>query len=176
MGEPLRIRDALLDVRRIVAALAAHHVDYVIVGGIAAVLAGSPLATEDFELTPSAHADNLERVAAALNDLGAQWRVPGLDEGFPAPEPLRAEFLSEMLSAAFVTTAGLVDVVLRHSDGADHRPIAAGASSMTVHGHVVRVASLDHLISAKTAADRGKDRRALPLLLELRRRQRAEHP
>jgi hypothetical protein len=171
MADPLPIRDALLDIRRILDVLAVHDVDFVVVGGIAAVLAGSPLATEDFDLTPAAEMDNLERLAAALNDLGAQWRVPGLDEGFPPPQPLSAAVLTGMQSAAFVTRAGLVDVVLRHSDGAGHREVAADASSQTVHGHPVRVASLDRLISSKTAADRDKDRRALPLLRELRRRQ-----
>ena len=51
-----------------------HHVDYVLIGGLAATLHGSPLRTGDADICPGAELDNLERLAAALTETGAKIR------------------------------------------------------------------------------------------------------
>ena len=56
---------------RILKVLAEHGVRYVLVGGIAATLRGSPSMTYDIDVAPELSSDNLERLAAALRDLGA---------------------------------------------------------------------------------------------------------
>ncbi len=48
-----------------------HEVDYVLLGGIAAVLQGSPLPTYDIDIAPAPGAANDVRLHAALTDLGA---------------------------------------------------------------------------------------------------------
>ena len=167
MVEPIRLAEALLDIRRILDVLAQHEVHSVLVGGVAGVLLGSPLATEDFDLTPAPAQENLDRVAAALCALDAQWRGPGLDEGFPAPAPLTGADLANMQSASFVTRADMIHVVLRHSNGAGFADLEPEARATRVHGHEVLVAFIGAIISAKAAADRIKDRRALPFLHEI---------
>lgn len=172
MADPIGFGEVLLDIEAVLRALADHDVQYVLVGGLAAQLAGSPLTTEDIDLTPSTDPGNLARCAAALNALGAQWRVPGLTEGFPPPRPLDGGDLEGKLSLSFVTRQGFVDLVLTHSDGAQYADLQPDAVAVTVYGITLSRASLDALISAKAAADRDKDRRALPFLEELRRRER----
>lgn len=112
---------------------------FVLVGGVAAQLNGSPLTTEDVDLTPDQDAANLQRCAQALNALGAQWRVPGLTQG-------------QLHGAG------------RRGRGRDRlrNPIA--------------IASVDAIISAKEAAGRDKDARALPFLYDLQGRGSGAEP
>lgn len=168
--DPIPFNQVVLDVNTVLAAFHQAGVDFVIVGGIAAVLIGSPLATEDIDVTVPDDADALKATAEALTALGAQWRVPGLDEGFPPPRPLVGADLAGKLSVSFVTRAGFVDVILHHSDGADHSTLLLGAKTVQVYGKDVRVASLDSIIASKEAAARTKDAHSLPFLYELRKR------
>src|SRR3954447_19863510 len=57
---------------RIVAALNAGNVAYVIVGGLAVAAHGVVRATRDLDLVPEPSADNLERLARTLSALGAE--------------------------------------------------------------------------------------------------------
>lgn len=52
-------------------ALNEHGVEYVLIGGLAAVLQGSPLPTYDIDIALSANASNLNRLQAALEHLDA---------------------------------------------------------------------------------------------------------
>ncbi|HEV3071346.1 MAG TPA: hypothetical protein VGY76_07980 [Solirubrobacteraceae bacterium] len=65
------------DVERIFAALDAHGVDYVVVGGIAVQVHGHVRMTNDLDLIPSPTPANLKRLADALNDLKARVLNPG---------------------------------------------------------------------------------------------------
>ncbi|MCA1824955.1 MAG: hypothetical protein LC640_11990, partial [Frankia sp.] len=61
----------------IVRVLNAHEVDYVLIGGLAAVLHGVPIGTVDVDITPARTEPNLRRLAAALRELDARLRVAG---------------------------------------------------------------------------------------------------
>jgi hypothetical protein len=45
--------------------LTEEQVDYVVVGGLAAVILGAPLPTEDIDVVPSREQENLERLSRA---------------------------------------------------------------------------------------------------------------
>ena len=144
-----------------------ERVDYVVVGGFASVILGSPLPTEDIDLLPDRSEENLIRLAAALKRLNARIRTTS--EAVPAP--LDAQFLANMpVMLNLVTDFGIVDLTFEPSGPT--RGFAgwnADASSEVIaDGLVIRVASLDDIIASKRAADREKDRRALPYLESLR--------
>src|SRR5207247_10373795 len=61
--------------QEIIAALARHGVEYVLIGGFAAVTYGAPHITNDLDITPNDDLDNLERLSAALDDLDARIRA-----------------------------------------------------------------------------------------------------
>lgn len=153
------------DFDRIVRTFAEHHVDYVLVGGMAAVAHGSTLPTEDVDITPSRAPDNLERLAAALVELGARIRADG--EAGGVEFHCTGAFLAAMPMMLNLTTeAGDVDLTIRPSgfeEGFDE--LAPRSSSIDVGGGVaVRVAALDDVIASKRAAGRAKDQAALPYL------------
>ena len=85
---------ALLQAEEIFACLDRHNVDYVLIGGLAAVLHGSPLPTLDADICPSREVDNLRRLASALEEMDARARTPDTPDGVPFPRD--ATFLSRV--------------------------------------------------------------------------------
>lgn len=134
--------------------LGRHGVDFVIVGGVAGGAHGSSYPTYDLDVAYERSEENLERLAAALQELGATLR------GAPAGVPflLDAETLERGANFTFTTTHGSLDI-LAHLDGAPPYPALKQAGTVAeVRGVRVVVASLDHLIAMKEAASRTKDR------------------
>ena len=144
-----------------------EKVDYVVVGGLASVLLGSPLPTEDIDVVPDRSAANLVRLATALRRMHAKIRT----EGDPVATPIDAEFLANMpFMLNLVTDFGILDLTFEPSGvlRGYHDWNAQASSEEMADGVVIRVASLDDIIDSKRAADREKDRRALPYLESLR--------
>ena len=65
----------------IIAALERHGVRYVVIGGLAATLHGSPLMTTDANICPAREEDNLQQLVRALVDLRARIRTAGVPGG-----------------------------------------------------------------------------------------------
>jgi len=156
------------DFDRIVSTLARQHVAYVLVGGAAAQVHGSTLLTEDVDIAPSRDRANLDRLAAALRDLGARIRTEGEPDGVEFP--CDGRFLAAMPSMLNLTTdAGDVDLTIQPSgfpggyDELEPRAVAIDFGD----GVTVLVAALDDIIASKRAANRPKDRATLPYLATL---------
>ena len=87
MVAPPRFKDAL-------EILAKHRVDLVVVGGVAAVLNGAPIATFDLDVVHARGQDNLDRLAAALKELEARYRDPVVVTCVQRPLPWRATVIT----------------------------------------------------------------------------------
>lgn len=61
-----------LDIGELIAVLARHDVDYVVIGGVAAQVHGHRRTTKDLDLTPDPDPENLRRLSAALAELEAR--------------------------------------------------------------------------------------------------------
>ena len=154
-----------LDFDRIVSTLSRHGVKYVLVGGMAAIAHGSSLPTEDVDITPSRERANLDRLAAALRELGARIRTEGEPEGVEFP--CTGAFIAAMpLMLNLTTEAGDIDLTLHPSGFANgYDDLAPAAVAIDVGDDVtVHVAALDDVIASKRAANRAKDIAALPYL------------
>ncbi len=163
--EPPELRSAEL-----LGALGRHEVQYLIVGGFAAQLYGATRQTKDVDLCPEWGADNLERLAAALAELGARLRLPPeLGEVFVPPN---ARLLRETAVTHWRSRAGDVDVLVaigsREGKPIGFRELEPRAVTIHVSGLSVVVAGLDDIIAAKERANRPKDLEALPELRKLR--------
>lgn len=165
----------VLDPDTLFACLNRHHVKYVLIGGLAAVLHGSPLPTLDADICPSREPENLVRLAAALEELDARIRTSDTPQGVPFPRD--AAFLSSVELLNLVTRSGDLDVAFFPAGGAAYDALAARAREVRARDTVIVVAALEDVIRSKEAANRPKDRRALPvlrqLLEELQRREEA---
>lgn len=142
-----------------------REVRFVIIGGMAAALLGSPLITGDLDICYDRAPDNLDRLAAALVELQATLR------GAPPDVPflLDAKTLAAGDCFTFDTKHGPLDIL---GTPAGMRGGYAELVKRTVRfdlgGLEVNVASLDDLIAMKRAAGRPKDRVAVEVLGALR--------
>jgi hypothetical protein len=142
-------------------------VEYIVLGGFAAVIHGSPLPTEDIDVLPSRTQLNLENLARALRTMNAKIRT----SGDPVEAPMDSAFLENMTTMLnLVTDHGILDLTFQPAGPTvGFEQWDANASSEEIsEGLVIRVASLNNIISSKEAAGREKDIGALPYLRALR--------
>ena len=162
-----------LQADEIFACLERHGVRYVVIGGLAAILHGSPQLTFDADICPAPDKDNLERLAAALREMDARIRSAEVPGGLQFA--CDAAFLSSIQLVNLVTRHGELDISFEPSGTGGYADLARNAASVAVSAVMVPVAALEDVIRSKEAAGRPKDQRTLPLLRELleeiRRRQ-----
>jgi hypothetical protein len=162
-----------LDPAAIVSVLNRHDVRFVVIGAFAALAQGAPIApTRDVDFTPDETADNLDRLSAALLELGARVRTDSDVEGLPFDHD--AASLRRASTWNLICPYGEFDISFRPSGfEGGYAQLIVRAHRMVVEGHELAVADLDDVIRSKEAAGRPKDLRALPALYRFRRSQRA---
>ena len=144
--------------------LAARRVAYVVIGGVAAGLHGSPALTADLDICYERSRPNLESLAAALQEPHATLR--GAEPGLPFQLDARTLELGDHF--ALSTDAGGLDCLGTPRGTAGYSDLAKLASDFAVHGIRIKAASLDDLIRMKKAAGRPIDRIDLEILGALR--------
>ena len=154
-----------LDEEKLLSVLTRHEVRFVLIGGLAAILHGSPFVTEDIDITPEKSEANLDRLSAALKELHARIRVEDVPEG------LTFDHSGESLAAAgvwnLVTDAGDFDISFMPNGTEGYKDLIRDATEEPIGDVIVPVASLADIIRSKQAANRPKDQRVLPTLREI---------
>ena len=146
--------------------LADYKVEYVLIGGLAAVLHGSTVMTNDADIVPERTAENLACLGTALKDLNARIRSLDAPEGVEFdPHPSLLDSVS-MLN--MTTRCGDLDMVLSPAGIGSYAELVEAAVMFDLEELQVAVASLEDIIRSKAAADRSKDHVALPILYALR--------
>lgn len=146
-----------------------HQVRYVLIGGYASSVLGAPIVTNDLDVCYERTAENMERLAEALQELQATLRVAGVDEVLPFI--LDGRTIAAGDSFTFTTDAGPIDVLGTPSGTGGFRDLDADATTYDLgEGLLVRVVSLDDLIRMKEAASRPKDEAHLHVLAALKQR------
>lgn len=153
-----------LEAGEILRTLSDADVRFVVIGGLAAQVHGSPSLTLDVDVCFALDRDNLERLAGALADIAAVRR--GLPVGVTAPIDMRALRAGDVFTLR--TRFGDLDLLARPDPFFDHAALVEHAILAEILGVRVRVASLDDLMAMKRAAGRPKDRIELEILGALR--------
>jgi hypothetical protein len=143
--------------QEIFAALHRHGVDYVAIGGIAANAHGSRRLTLDVDIIPEPEESNYERLAAALDELGAP--ATAVDSDFRDLDPRDGFDLARAAILKLPTAVGDLDVMNGALGAAPYGDLRERAIEVEVRGTPVRVVSLDDLIAMKRAAARPRDLR-----------------
>lgn len=142
------------DPRRALQVLTGHGVDFVVIGGVAVIAHGHPRNTRDIDFVAAADRVNLERLAAALHELGA--RISGVDADLLGIE-LDAATLGNGANYTMVTDAGGLDFFNDVPGGVTYEDLRARALVVELPGLTIRVAGRDDLIRMKLAAGRPQD-------------------
>jgi len=149
--------------------LTARGVDFVVIGGIAAVLHGSARTTFDLDVCFATEDANLHALGEVLVELGARLRGAPDDVPF-VPD---AATLRRVEVLTLETQAGDLDVLARPAGAPRYETLRKNADRFDVGGFVVRVASLPDLIAMKRVAGRARDIADVEELETIRRLRRA---
>lgn len=150
-----------------------HGVRYVVVGGLAATVHGATRITFDIDLVPEWTDDNLEHLAAALREAGAELQAP--DASTPTAFPIDARSLGQFEVSTWRTRLGDLDVIIGTPTAARgvlarFEKLEQRAVEREAFGVTILVAALDDIIESKQALGRESDLVALPELHRLRER------
>lgn len=156
MAEPELVPELLLG------SLREHGVRFVLIGGFAAVIHGSPYVTVDVDVVPERSDENLARLSEALDALHARVWTSNEPEGIPFGHD--AASLRGVNVWNLVTDHGRLDVTFEPSGTTGYEDLARDAVRLVVLGVEIDVASLADVIRSKEAAGREKDRLVLPVL------------
>ena len=136
------------DLEKLLERLIQHDVEFVLIGGYAAMMHGAPNATFDVDVCSPMHVANLEKIHAAFADLEPVHR-----ERPDIPFKVSAGFRNCYLS----TTLGKIDFLGNVSGVGDYSEAAAHSIEMDLPIGKLRVLDCESLIRAKLAAGREKD-------------------
>jgi predicted nucleotidyltransferase len=128
-------------------------IDFVVIGGFAAIAHGSVQVTRDLDICHSAEPANLESLGRGLVELGARLR--GVAEDVPfVPD---AATLRRTRVLTLETEEGPLDILTDPAGAPGYHALRERALEVPVAGVVVRVASLEDLLAMKRACGRPKD-------------------
>jgi hypothetical protein len=144
---------AAFDPLRLLETLQRHGVRFVVVGGIAGRLLGSPTVTRDLDICHARDTRNVTALAAVLAELHAQLR--GVEPGLPFRPDARTLRAGDAFTLQ--TDAGDLDLLGTPAGTDGYADLARSASRTELGGMQVLVASVDDLIRMKRAAARPKD-------------------
>jgi predicted nucleotidyltransferase len=154
----------MVDLERLLPALSEGGIEFIIVGGVAAIVHGSARLTVDLDIVYRRNPDNILRLAAALKPFAPYLRgaPPGL------PFQWDAETIQRGLNFTLVTSAGPLDVLGEIAGGGTYETLISHSRKLSVFGVECYCLGLDRLIQAKRDAGRPKDLEAIAELEALR--------
>ncbi len=141
-----------------------HEVRFVLIGGFAGALRGSPVITGDLDICYARDDANLVRLADALRSLDARLRGAQPD----VPFLLDALTIRAGDHFTFSTSVAPIDILGTPAGTKGFDDLDARATDEVVDGMNVRVAAIEDLIRMKRAAGRPKDLIALEWLSAVR--------
>jgi predicted nucleotidyltransferase len=142
------------------------EVEFIIIGGVAAVAYGSAIFTQDLDITAAFSEDNLSRLLHVLAPHHPRYAlaVP------KRPVTESPAELSAHRNLYLLTDLGRLDILSAVPPVGTYAEVATRAITMELNGRPFRVIGLDDLIAVKRHLGRDKDRIVERELLALRAR------
>jgi predicted nucleotidyltransferase len=147
--------------------LVEYGVEFIIIGGAAAVVYGSSRLTQDLDLVYRRSPENISRLAEALSRQSPYLR--GVPPGLPfnwSVATIRAG-----MNFTLETALGQLDLLGEVTGGGSYEDLLSFSIEVEVFGVRCKCLNLDTLIRTKRAAGRPKDLEAIAELEAIRDRQ-----
>jgi predicted nucleotidyltransferase len=135
-----------------------HQVEFIIVGGVCAVLHGAPITTFDLDLVHSRTPGNLDCLMKALIELDTYYR------GHPKQLKPDVESLASPGHHLFITRFGPLDLLGTIERGLGYAGLIGHSETVQIENLTYRILSLEYLIEIKEETFREKNRLMLAVL------------
>ncbi len=154
------------ELTRLMRTLIEAEVEFVLVGGLAAVTHGSSLHTSDIDVCCRFTPENLLRLQEALRPLNPRHRMT------PAKLPLELDEQGcrGLRNLYLVTELGVIDCLGEVAGLGDFDKVLADSMMVETAAGRFRVLTIDALIRAKEAMNRPHDRETVSLLRAIKER------
>ena len=150
------------DFIKVLSTLHKHGVEFMVTGGISAVLHGAPVTTLDLDIIHLRSEENVDRLLAALKELNAYYRVRKDIRIEPEKSALMGKGHHLLL-----TDAGPLDVLCvvgKANQTRGYEDLLDESEEFEVEDFHFRSQSLESLIALKREIGREKDFAVLPVL------------
>jgi hypothetical protein len=146
----------MIDVDALFDALNAAGVDYVVVGGFAAMMHGSQRVTKDLDIVYHTQSSNLKNLCNVINALEPRLLVLGKPEG--EPMKLTPEFLKNHPMLQLLTSSGPLDLLKEIAGFKSYAAIKNAAETVMVdEKRSIHVLNREGVLKSKRALKRPKD-------------------
>jgi hypothetical protein len=147
----------MIDYEKLLKALHRHHVEFIVVGGFAAIVHGSARYTDDLDLVYRRTPENIARLVTAMSPFEPYLRgaPPGL------PFEWSAKVVAAGLNFTLTCSIGAVDLLGEIVGGGTYDALHPNSSPIPLFGTQTLVLDLPWLIRVKRAAGRRKDLEAV---------------
>ena len=162
----------LPDLQSILEAFVRQKVEFVIIGGMAAVAQGAPVTTFDLDICYRQSPENYRRLVSALKPMRPTLRAP---EG-TVPFVWDERTLELGCNFTLSTTAGDLDIFGELSPSLHYEDLLSDSMVLDLYGYPVQVMGLRDLIRTKVVLRRTKDKAVLDILRETLRLQEKGDP
>ena len=134
-------------------------IEFILVGGLAAVIQGAPLTTMDVDIVHSRSSENISKLSQFLKSIDAIYRRPDKKIIVPKEEDFSGH-------ALFSTRLGPLDILAFIEKGKNYEDLLKNTIEIDFRGHTIRVLDIRTLIELKKTSKDPKDRQRLPVLEE----------
>lgn len=153
----------MTDFAKLIKCLCEAKIDFIVVGGAAAIAHGASRMTQDLDIVYSRSEENLKKIVKALNPLSPYLR------GIPAGLPFQLD-LSTMkagLNFTLTTSIGELDLLGEIIGSGSYESLKDQTVTFSIFSCDVRCLDLETLIRTKKAVGRPKDIDAVSELEEI---------
>ena len=141
-----------------------HKVTYILVGGMACVIHGSQVVTQDVDICAPLTKDNLTNLYIALSGTHPKFRM-AQDQ---RPLPQDPNELEGFKNLYLVTDLGQLDILSEITGIGQYEEVERHIIKIDLEGIPIQVLDLDTLILAKKAMNTPKDRQVVVELSTIR--------
>ncbi len=150
------------DLGALIESLTSAGVEFIVVGGAAAVIHGAPTSTIDLDIVHRQTADNVGRLMSVLKRLDTIYRDPAGRHILPAEDDLMGKGQLNL-----ITELGPLDALCRLHDGRGFDELIAHTVILSDDEISICVLDLKTLIEIKESTKRPRDQLVVPLLAAL---------
>ena len=149
------------DLSAILEGLCEADVQFILVGGLAAVVQGAPITTLDVDIVHDRSSENVSKLFTFLKSIDAIYRRP--DDKILAPSE---EVFSESGHVLLSTRLGPLDVLAFIEQGKTYDDLIEHTIEIGFRGHRIQVLDFKTLIELKKASKDPRDQQRIPLFEE----------